>query len=237
MYFTGGGSFFGILTCIAVAIMFLSAQSCMIMTDFWLSTWATNEENYMMEVQRIQGCLIDDSAKSSHACETLLNSTQIAAYQLHEPYPERVQYYYTYLALAFSSVFLIFIRSVLYFLMCVRVSRKVYEKLFKSVKDTPVKFFELNPLGRILNRFTKDTNNMDDMISIFIFEFLHVSSFCFCFVCSFWFCISIYLFVWLRTVDNDCVRCPHSAVYHQLFDHYSIHTRQYCVLVYQELLC
>lgn len=58
--------------------------------------------------------------------------------------------------------------------MCVRVSKKVYEKLFKSVKDTSIKFFELNPLGRILNRFTKDTNNMDDMICVFIFEFLHL---------------------------------------------------------------
>ena len=73
-----------------------------------------------------------------------------------------------------ASVLFTFLRSLLYFLMCVWVSKSVYEQLFHSVSATAIKFFELNPLGRILNRFTKDTNNMDDMISIFIFEFLHL---------------------------------------------------------------
>ena len=73
------------------------------------------------------------------------------------------------------SLLVTFIRSVLYFSMSVIVSRKAYSKMFDSVRNAPVRFFELNPLGRILNRFTKDTNNMDDMICIFIFEFLHVN--------------------------------------------------------------
>ncbi len=90
-------------------------------------------------------------------------------------YPDRAYHYYGYLILTAASLILILIRSLVYFYMCVRVSKRVYEKLYMSVTGTSIKFFELNPLGRILNRFTKDTNNMDDMIPAFIFEFLHVS--------------------------------------------------------------
>jgi len=90
-------------------------------------------------------------------------------------YPLRAYYYYVYLILAAASFLLIFVRSLLYFFMCVSASKRVYEKLYSSVTDTSVKFFELNPLGRILNRFAKDTNNMDDLIPSFIFEFLQVN--------------------------------------------------------------
>lgn len=72
------------------------------------------------------------------------------------------------------SLLVTFFRSMLYFAMSIVVSRSAYAKMFTSVKNAPTRFFELNPLGRILNRFTKDANNMDDMICIFIFEFLHV---------------------------------------------------------------
>ena len=174
-YFSAGGSFFGVINLLAVAILFIAAQSCMIMTDFWLSTWTTNEENFNLKNIKISNCI--KSINLTDDCSSFLasnNMTKMDFESIDNVYPERMQYYYTYIMLAIASTLLILIRSLLYFLMCVRVSKKVYEKLFKSVKDTSIKFFELNPLGRILNRFTKDTNNMDDMICVFIFEFLHL---------------------------------------------------------------
>ncbi len=66
-------------------------------------------------------------------------------------------------------------RSFLFYMMCVANSKRIYERLFKSVRDTCIRFFELNPLGRILNRFTKDTNNMDERLDMYLFEFGQVS--------------------------------------------------------------
>jgi ABC-type multidrug transport system fused ATPase/permease subunit len=42
------------------------------------------------------------------------------------------------------------------------------------VRNTPIRFFELNPIGRILNRFSRDTNNMDDLLTSHLYEFLQV---------------------------------------------------------------
>ena len=67
------------------------------------------------------------------------------------------------------------IRSLLFFILCIKNSKNVYEKMFSSVRDTAIKFFELNPLGRILNRFSKDTNNMDEMLVLFLYEFIQVN--------------------------------------------------------------
>ena len=32
------------------------------------------------------------------------------------------------------------------------------------MRDTNIKFFDLNPLGRILNRFSSDTHMMDEVL-------------------------------------------------------------------------
>ena len=66
------------------------------------------------------------------------------------------------------------VRSLLFYMLCVTNSKSIYEKLFTSVRDTAIRFFELNPIGRILNRFSKDTNNMDEMLVLFLYEFMQV---------------------------------------------------------------
>lgn len=101
--------------------------------------------------------------------------------------------------MACTALVVVWIRSVLYFMLCVRNSKSIYAKLFSSVRDTSIRFFELNPLGehfkthslifistvkiilkfeltgRILNRFSKDTNNMDEMLTLFLYEFMQIS--------------------------------------------------------------
>lgn len=47
--------------------------------------------------------------------------------------------------------------------------------MFNSVMSTPIRFFDLNPLGRILNRFSKDINILDETIPWTINDFMHVN--------------------------------------------------------------
>ena len=39
LYFTTGGTWFGIVSALTVLFLFVAAQALMIVTDFWLSTW------------------------------------------------------------------------------------------------------------------------------------------------------------------------------------------------------
>lgn len=45
--------------------------------------------------------------------------------------------------------------------MGIRASRQLYSQLTQSVLAAQTVFFETNPIGRIVNRFTSDTNTMD----------------------------------------------------------------------------
>jgi hypothetical protein len=42
------------------------------------------------------------------------------------------------------------IRSVLFYWLCIRNSKKLYEKMFACVRDARIRFFEINPLGALL---------------------------------------------------------------------------------------
>ncbi|KAI9354139.1 hypothetical protein DFJ73DRAFT_959118 [Zopfochytrium polystomum] len=49
-------------------------------------------------------------------------------------------------------------------LVGLRASRTIHERLLQAILGAPLRFFEVTPIGRILNRFTKDLNSVDDGI-------------------------------------------------------------------------
>lgn len=51
----------------------------------------------------------------------------------------------------------------------------LHQRMFEAVVNTSIHFFDMNPIGRILNRFSKDVGTMDDQLSFVFFEFLMVS--------------------------------------------------------------
>jgi len=57
-------------------------------------------------------------------------------------------------------------RSLGCFQLTLRASKRIHNLAFEKVMLTGIRFFELNPLGRILNRFSKDIGLMDDILPI-----------------------------------------------------------------------
>lgn len=153
--------------------MFLSAQAMMVACDYWLFVWATREENYQLKYQRIDGCFEDYLQPGCNATLAGYSYEKTLVDAMHFT-KNRNESYKLYLIMCAVSFLLVVLRSVSYFLLCVRCSKVIYEKLFNSVRNTPIRFFELNPIGRILNRFSRDTNNMDDLLTSHLYEFLQV---------------------------------------------------------------
>lgn len=52
--------------------------------------------------------------------------------------------------------FIGFIRSFGFYMICIRISQNIHNAMFKGIVSTTTRFFDTNPSGRILNRFTKD---------------------------------------------------------------------------------
>ncbi len=55
-------------------------------------------------------------------------------------------------------------RDLLFFLNCAAASWVVHEVTLKSVMRSPMTFFDTNPMGRIVNRFSSDMDTMDNTI-------------------------------------------------------------------------
>lgn len=46
--------------------------------------------------------------------------------------------------------------------------------MFEKVLQTPIRFFDINPIGRIMNRFSKDIGQIDETIPITVLDFMNV---------------------------------------------------------------
>lgn len=73
-------------------------------------------------------------------------------------------YAYIYGGIIVSLFIVAVTRSVLMFRMCVTVSQNLHDNMFKSLIATTMRFFNTNPSGRILNRFSKDIGTIDELL-------------------------------------------------------------------------
>jgi ATP-binding cassette subfamily C (CFTR/MRP) protein 1 len=58
----------------------------------------------------------------------------------------------------------VFVRALLVNLSGLSSSRDIHEKMLARVLRSPMSFFDTTPIGRVLNRFTKDINTIDEQL-------------------------------------------------------------------------
>ena len=55
-------------------------------------------------------------------------------------------------------------RSIAYFHVCMAASQNLHDSMFNGIISTTMRFFNVNPSGRILNRFSNDMGNTDEAL-------------------------------------------------------------------------
>ena len=53
-------------------------------------------------------------------------------------------------------------------------ANKLHKSMLDSIMYAKIRFFDLNPIGRIIDRFSKDLGNLDDSLPIMLHDFLQV---------------------------------------------------------------
>lgn len=71
-------------------------------------------------------------------------------------------YFYTFLIC--SLIFLTLLRSFMFFTMAMHASKKLHLKMFHALLQAPMRFFDTNSSGRVLNRFSKDMGAIDEFL-------------------------------------------------------------------------
>ncbi|CAH3112435.1 unnamed protein product [Porites lobata] len=148
-WLTGGGAFLTLL----LLIVFLASQAVLMGSDWWLAQWADTEER--------QASLLSNSTDSKHSTETRQRNIGV------------------YCALVFGSFLLAFAGSGTFLYVAVSASQKLHNQMFEKLLGATIYFFDTNPVGKVLNRFSKDIGQMDDLLPYAFYDYtrLMVSSF------------------------------------------------------------
>ena len=160
-YFSSGGSWIGLF----MLILFqLSYQVLYITSDYWLSFWTSiNAKN---------GTDTNESEIETGSPQVFLNGST------NSPPVEKVPWFEshcrvgnlsfgcleTYLILILSIFVLGLGRAFYTFIICIKGSNNLHNKMFHSVMKAPMSFFDNNPIGKILSRFSQDIDWMDILI-------------------------------------------------------------------------
>jgi ABC-type multidrug transport system fused ATPase/permease subunit len=81
-------------------------------------------------------------------------------------------------ALSGACVLLGFSRAYLFFRASLRASSRMHDNMFKGVLGAPFSFFSANPTGRILNKFSSDQGQVDEVLPITFYDFVQAFFLC-----------------------------------------------------------
>ncbi|KAJ3026911.1 UNVERIFIED_CONTAM: hypothetical protein HDU68_004835 [Siphonaria sp. JEL0065] len=85
------------------------------------------------------------------------------------------QYLYIYLGLGLSQALFLVIFSILIAIGGIQAAKLLHEKALTRILHAPISFYDTNPLGRILNRFSRDQdiidNTLPDGVRLFLITF------------------------------------------------------------------
>ncbi|XP_077399671.1 ATP-binding cassette sub-family C member 4-like isoform X2 [Vanacampus margaritifer] len=138
------------LILLAILLLSVVAEAAYILQDWWLVFWAKDERNNTSTIVSVQ--------KSTN--ETGLHQGNSLPFYLG-----------IYSGLTAAAVILGYARSLVIFHGLVRSTQTLHNRMFNAVLRTPVRFFDVNPIGRILNRFSKDISQMDSMLPLIFVDF------------------------------------------------------------------
>ena len=165
-YFKSGGGVFGLVFFISVLII---SQILMAVGDYWINYWATMEtkdysDNYKLMLNKTL-------VSSNQTCD---QQNCIDAIDL-PIFKDRFSFHRILAYLNFSGIFMILVACGSFNYICLQASKNLHKKMFNSVMVSPVRFFDLNPLGRIMNRFSKDIGLVDEEVPWTVYDFVQLS--------------------------------------------------------------
>nr|XP_023023834.1 probable multidrug resistance-associated protein lethal(2)03659 isoform X1 [Leptinotarsa decemlineata]XP_023023843.1 probable multidrug resistance-associated protein lethal(2)03659 isoform X1 [Leptinotarsa decemlineata] len=158
---------------ISLLMLFVISQVFGSSTDYFITTWVnleqTREENRDRTILRV----LNDSSLNN----TVFSSTS-------SPVPEYDNTYDSvltqrtliiiYSCLVAAVMVVTITRSISFFRYCMAASTRLHNSMFSKIVYSTMRFFNTNPSGRILNRFSKDIGAIDETLPLTIVDTLGI---------------------------------------------------------------
>ncbi|KAF4079997.1 hypothetical protein AMELA_G00165440 [Ameiurus melas] len=146
------------LVLLILVLLNLFAQTSFILQDWWLAYWATEQGKLHVLNQNL----------------TFTNSLSISLNQNVTQKLSTEYYLGIYSGLTVATVLFGFTCSLIMFKALVCSAQTLHNRMFNCILRAPVHFFDINPIGRILNRFSKDIGHIDSMLPWTFVDFIQV---------------------------------------------------------------
>uniref|UniRef100_A0A1I8JUL1 Uncharacterized protein n=1 Tax=Anopheles funestus TaxID=62324 RepID=A0A1I8JUL1_ANOFN len=152
------------LLLVLAVVLFLLAQASMSGIDYYISQWV-NWEEYSSALERLKS-----NRTEMGADHNITDDRDVIL-----PIPSKLegsiftrlsrhQYILMY-AIAMLFMFVLSLsRSFLFFYICLRATIRLHDRLFRGITRATMYFFNTNPSGRILNRFSRDIGCIDTFL-------------------------------------------------------------------------
>lgn len=144
-YMLAGGNCFFVGT---VLILYVLAQAAASAVDYFVSYWVKVEEYRSIPPQ-------------NHTTAMENNGTSVTAETVK---PTTDTFLYIYGGLIVTLFVVALSRSMSFYKLAMLSSQNLHDSMFSSVVNTNMRFFDTNPSGRILNRFSKDIGSIDELL-------------------------------------------------------------------------
>ncbi|XP_014360452.2 ATP-binding cassette sub-family C member 4 [Papilio machaon] len=145
-------------------------------------TMLTNPLNYtdsftnITELPSFMDDVTDDTISTTNPNHTIIGTMLKTAVTMQnitltdlEPFDNNF-YIYIWAAAIFGCIILTTERSLLFLWVCMRSSIKLHNLMFSNILSATMRFFDTNPSGRILNRFSKDMGVVDEILPRMILD-------------------------------------------------------------------
>ncbi|XP_023310959.1 multidrug resistance-associated protein 4 [Anoplophora glabripennis] len=183
-YFKAAGNI--CLIIILLTCIILSQAACT-GADFWVAFWTGQEEirhsnNSILLRNSLQQPILEtievyDTASSgadssyytytieknqTRAFSDIFDSVQVDNITHNLVKTDVAMYFYGGLIVA--AIVITLARALLFFKIAMRASKRLHSKMFHALLKAPMRFFDTNPSGRVLNRFSKDMGAIDEIL-------------------------------------------------------------------------
>ncbi|XP_063890892.1 ATP-binding cassette sub-family C member 4 [Helicoverpa armigera] len=140
-------------------------------SDWWTSYWVILEETHPIQKLSELGTTNGTYAlQAAHNLTTgLIENTYYESAGL-----SRYDCIYIYTGMVIALVAVSLLRSFMFFSMAMRASTRLHNNMFSSITRAPMRFFHVNPSGRILNRFSKDMGAVDEVLPSALLDVLQI---------------------------------------------------------------
>lgn len=89
-------------------------------------------------------------------------------------YIDRTSIIYTYSGIIAATIVISLGHLILYFVFFARASVRLHDSVFEAIMSGAMTFFNANPTGRILNRFSKDVGIIDEYLPFIFMDVMRV---------------------------------------------------------------